>query len=136
MRPGGCEEDEMIDERRGAVAVVDLLALARVGDAQGPIWAHGGEDLNANLIRLRAGAGVAAHVNGEVEVLLVGIAGGGIVEVDGRWHELGAGQALVIPKGALRATEAGDNGFAYVTCHRRRAPLWPENVAHHPPGHR
>lgn len=125
----------MIDERHGMVTVVDLLALARVGDVQGPIWAHEGEDLNANLIRLRAGADVAAHVNGEVEVLLVGIAGGGIVEVDGRRHELGAGQALVIPKGTLRATEAGAHGFAYLTCHRRRAPLWPENVARHPLRH-
>ena len=126
----------MTNEQRGELAVVDLLGLAHSGDAQGPIWAHGGEDLNANLIRLRAGEGVAAHVNGEVEVLLVGIAGGGIVEVNGRRHELGAGHALVIPKGALRATEAGDNGFAYLTCHTRRAPLWPENVARLPLRHR
>jgi quercetin dioxygenase-like cupin family protein len=104
--------------------VIDLAALARHSADQGPIWSHAGDDLNANLVRLEPGEGVAGHVNGDVEVLLVGVLGTGIVEVDGRRYVLGAGQALVIPKGAQRAIEAGDGGFAYLTCHRRRPALW------------
>lgn len=113
----------------GAGVVVDLLALARSSADEGPIWSHAGDDLNANLVRLTAGEGVGGHVNGEVDVLLVGVLGAGIIEVDGRWHDLGAGQALVIPKGTCRAITAGDEGFAYLSCHRRRPALWPENVA-------
>src|SRR3954451_19571500 len=113
----------------GTEPVVDLAALARDSADQGPIWSHAGDDLNANLVRLEAGEGVPGHVNGEVEVLIVGVLGAGIVEVDGRWHDLGAGQALVIPKGTQRAIEAGAGGFAYLTCHRRRPALWPENLA-------
>src|SRR3954469_12837642 len=93
---------------------VDLAALVGAGAGQGPIWSHAGDDLNANLVRLEAGEGVPGHVNGDVEVLLVGVLGAGIVEVDGRWYDLGAGQALVIPKGAQRAVEASDAGFAYL----------------------
>src|SRR5437870_3169277 len=115
--------------RHGTERVVDLATLARTSDVQGPVWSYAGDDLNANLVRLAAGEGVHGHVNGDVEVLLVGVLGTGIVEVDGHWHDLGAGQVLVIPKGALRAIEAGDAGFAYLTCHRRRPALWPENVA-------
>jgi quercetin dioxygenase-like cupin family protein len=92
--------------------VIDLAALARHSADQGPLWSHAGDDLNANLVRLEAGEGVAGHVNGDVEVLLVGVLGTGIVEVDGRRYVLGAGQALVIPKGAQRAIEAGPAGFA------------------------
>ena len=113
---------------RGEAKVVDLLALAGTGAVQGPAWSYGGDDLNANLVRLDAGEGVGGHVNGDVDVLVVGMLGAGIVEVDGQWLPLGAGQALVIPKGACRAIEAGDAGFAYLSCHRRRLPLWPENV--------
>src|SRR4051812_8894373 len=114
--------------RLGTGRVIDLAALARDSADQEPIWSHAGDDLNANIVRLEAGEGVPGHVNGDVEVLLVGVLGAGIVEVDGRWHDLGAGQVLVIPKGAQRAIEAAPAGFAYLTCHRRRPALWPENV--------
>ena len=116
-------------EWHGTAQAVDLPALAGASAAQGPVWSHAGDDLNANLVRLAAGESVGGHVNAEVEVLLVGVLGAGTVEVDGQWLRLGAGQLLIIPKGACRAIEAGDAGFAYLTCHRRRPALWPENVA-------
>lgn len=108
---------------------VDLAALASASDRSGVIWVGGATDLNVNLARFGTGEGVAAHVNGEVEVLLVGVAGAGTVEVDGRCHPLGPGTALVIPRGARRATLAGAEGFAYLTCHRRRAGLWPTGLS-------
>jgi quercetin dioxygenase-like cupin family protein len=105
--------------------VVDLAGLARAANAPGAVWTHQSEDLNANLVVFRAGEGVDAHVNAEVDVLLLGIAGAGVIEVDGVSHDLHPGQALIIPKGARRGARARRDRFAYLTCHRRRAGLWP-----------
>ena len=105
--------------------VVDLAVLARSETGQGAAWTHRSEDLNANLLVFSAGVGVAEHVNLEVDVLLVGVAGEGTVEVDGMRRVLRAGQALVIPKGARRSTRGESGRFAYLTCHRRRGGLWP-----------
>ena len=110
----------------GEAGIVDLAGLARSEPAHGPAWTHQSEDLNTNLLVFAAGEGVAEHANAEVDVLLVGIAGEGVVAVDGARHGLRAGQALVIPKGARRSTEAVSDRFAYLTCHRRRAGLWPK----------
>lgn len=112
----------------GGGTSVDLVALAGASERAGVIWSGGETDLNANLVRFAAGDGVAAHVNAEVEVLLVGVAGTGVVEVERRVHRIGQGQALIIPRGARRAITAGPGGFAYLTCHRRRAGLWPTGL--------
>jgi quercetin dioxygenase-like cupin family protein len=92
------------------------------------LWTQQSADLNVNLVALDAGQRLAPSVNGEVDVLLVGVAGEGVVTVDGQALALAAGQALVVPKGAQRAIVAGAARFAYLTCHRRRAGLWPTNV--------
>ena len=113
----------------GEGTVVDLAALARERIGTGAVWAYGGADLNANLVLLEGDAGVTGHANGEVDVLLVGIAGAGFVDVDGRRYPLAAGQALIVPKGARRAIGAVGGRFAYLTCHRRRAPLRPADAA-------
>lgn len=106
-----------------------VVALAGSALPPGPVWTHEGADLNANLLLFAAGDGVAAHVNAEVDVLLVGVAGDGVVEVDGRPHTLSAGRILVVPKGACRATRAVADRFAYLTCHRRRPGLWPSGLS-------
>src|SRR5688572_32531361 len=105
--------------------LVDLGALARAANVPGAAWTNQSDDLNANLLVFRSGEGVDAHVNVEVDVLLIGIAGEGIVEIDGVSNELRPGLALVIPKGARRGTRALSDHFAYLTCHRRRGGLWP-----------
>lgn len=117
----------MADHRAEGLSV-DLAALAGASDRAGVIWVGGETDLNINLVRFGADEGVAAHVNEEVEVLLIGVAGAGIIEVDGHSYPIGPGSALVIPRGARRATMAGAAGFAYLTCHRRRAGLWPTGL--------
>lgn len=104
---------------------VDLAALAASCPGVGPVWTHQSDDLNVNLLVFAASDGVSEHVNAEVDVLLVGIEGHGRVEIDGRGQALTSGQALVIPKGARRAIRATSERFAYLTCHRRRAALWP-----------
>lgn len=116
-----------------APAVVPLSTLAREATASGAIWSHAGDDLNVNLVRLAAGEGVGEHVNDEVEVLLVGIAGAGSVAVDGQVRNLRAGEALIVPRGARRAIQGAGPHFAYLTCHRRRDRLWPRRAARLPP---
>jgi quercetin dioxygenase-like cupin family protein len=109
----------------GAEEGVDLAALARAATAPGAAWTHQSADLDVNLLVFASGEGVEEHVNAEVDVLLVGIAGVGAVTVDGTRHILTAGQAIMIPKGARRSTKGVRAPFAYVSCHRRRAGLWP-----------
>ena len=105
--------------------VVDLAALAGAPNAPGAAWTHVSEDLNVNLLVFPADEGVAPHENAEVDVLVIGITGAGVIEVDGVSHALRSGLALVIPRGARRGTRALSDHFAYLTCHRRRAGLWP-----------
>lgn len=109
--------------------VMDLAALAESSTVQGPAWAYQCDDLNVNLLVFAAGDGVNEHVNAEVDVLLVGVAGDGVVEIDGAALSLGAGQAIVIAKGAKRAIHGTSARFAYLSCHRRRAGLWPRRIS-------
>ena len=128
VRPGDGREDngQVAPATTGSGAdVVDLPGLAWAETAPGAVWTHQSEDLNANLLVFASGGGVAEHVNAEVDVLLVGIAGEGVVDVDGTRRILRAGQALVIAKGARRGTRGLSERFAYLTCHRRRAGLRP-----------
>ena len=105
--------------------LVDLPAVARATRTPGPAWTYQGDDLNANLLVFANGDGVAPHVNSEVDVLIVGIEGTGTIEVDGQSQTCTPGQVMVIPKGVSRAMRATSDHFAYLTCHRRRAGLWP-----------
>lgn len=97
--------------------------LAASGN-RGVIWSlQGSGDLNANLVRFDAGGGVGEHVNEEVDVLFVGVAGSGLVRVDGEEHPLSAGTLVFAPRGVGRSTQAVGEGFAYLTVHRRRGPI-------------
>jgi mannose-6-phosphate isomerase-like protein (cupin superfamily) len=108
-------------------AVVDLARLlADTGASDGPLWTLASEDLNVNLLRFADGRGVPEHVNDEVDVLLVGVAGEGAIEVDGRALLLRAGQVCLVPKGSRRAIASVGGPFAYLSCHRRRGLLWPQ----------
>jgi quercetin dioxygenase-like cupin family protein len=104
---------------------VDLKdAVAIASDCAGVIWAlDTSRELNANLVRFDAGQGVEEHVNDEVEVLVVGVSGSGIVTVDQQEHLLSVGILVFIPKGARRSTVSASEDFAYLTVHRRRRPL-------------
>jgi quercetin dioxygenase-like cupin family protein len=109
----------------GVPRVLDLAAVARSDTARGPAATLRSDDLDVNLLAFAAGEGVAEHANAEVDVLLVGIAGEGIVTVDGRTYSLRAGQAVLVPKGTRRGTLATADRFSYLTCHRRRGGLQP-----------
>ena len=107
------------------VTIVDLYeSLAAAGEQAGAIWTlEQSAELNANLVRFPAGGGVEEHVNEEVDVLIVGVSGSGIVEVDGHEHPMRAGTVAFVPKGVRHSTRSGAGDFAYLTIHRRRGPL-------------
>jgi quercetin dioxygenase-like cupin family protein len=115
---------------------LDLAARQAEAEGQqraGVIGSLVGADLNVNLVRLLPGDYLEAHINTEVDVLLVGLGGTGSVELDGGDEPLDAGSAVYISKNARRAIRAGSQGVTYLTCHRRRGGLMPtpRNATHH-----
>lgn len=104
---------------------VDLPELAAASDSRGPIWTAASDDLNINLVHFRAGEGVSDHVNTELDVLIIGVAGEGVITINGESHPLFAGQLVLVPKGAVRSARATGERLAYLTCHRRRSGLFP-----------
>jgi len=91
---------------------------------EGAIWTlEASRDLNANLVRFGAGAGVGEHVNDDVDVLVVVVSGTGLVGVDGEEHAVANGDAVFVPRGSPRYTRAVSDDFAYLSIHRRRGPL-------------
>ena len=104
--------------------IIDLYEKLTTGQQAGVVWAlKQGNALNVNLVRFPMGRGVGEHVNGEVDVLVVGVSGLGVVAVDGHEHPLRAGTVAFIPKGARRSTKSHSEDFAYLTVHPRRGPL-------------
>ena len=98
--------------------------VASVGNRAGVIWAlKASGDLNANLVRFEVGQGVGTHVNDEMDVLVVGVAGSGFVEMDDEEHTLGPGILVFVPRGTRRSTRSATSDFAYLTIHRRRGPF-------------
>lgn len=108
---------------------LDLVAREREAAEEqraGAIGSLVGADLNVNLVRLAPNETLAAHVNTEVDVLLVGIGGAGVVELEDGDEPLAAGSALYVPKGLRRGIHAGGQGVVYLTCHRRPGGLMPK----------
>ncbi|MFP5363255.1 MAG: cupin domain-containing protein [Thermoleophilia bacterium] len=107
------------DDPTAAEGAVDLLARAGTG----PVWGMASADLNATLLAWPGGHELAEHVNSELDVLVVVLAGEATVTVDGRPQQLAAGSAILVPRGTRRRIAAGDGGVRYVSIHRRRGPL-------------
>lgn len=106
----------------GTANLQEILAAA--GEKAGVVWAlRDSEDLNANLVRFTSGRGVDEHTNAEVDVILVGVSGSGIVTIEGHEHLLSSGMITFVPKGTRRSTRSASDDFAYLTIHRRRRPL-------------
>lgn len=95
-------------------------------------WAPESADLHVNLVDLRGGEEIGAHVNPALDVLLTCLDGSGTLVVDNERVPLQAGTAALIPKGARRGVLAGERGIRYTTCHMRRGGLMP-TVGGRPP---
>jgi quercetin dioxygenase-like cupin family protein len=109
--PGGRDKDS-----------VDLgeIAASAVGRT-GAIWTlEGSVELNANLVRFERCGGVGEHFNDEVDVIIVGVSGSGVVEVNGEEHPVSNGTMVLVPRGARRSTQAVSADFVYLSVHRRR----------------
>jgi quercetin dioxygenase-like cupin family protein len=110
------------DQPTGDVADLDALDLT---GSDGAVWSlpHGG-DLDANLVKLGAGRSVGDHRNDEVDVLLVGVGGTGVVVVDGAEHPLRPHRLVLVRKGARRHIAASpDDDLVYLSVHRARGAL-------------
>ncbi|MFJ5718594.1 hypothetical protein [Streptomyces sp. NPDC093149] len=108
-----------------ALAVLnDLLATASP-EQRGALWqlVESGRELDANLVRLPAGAEVGEHQEDVLDVLLVVVAGGGRVVAGGDVTDLTPTTVVWLPRTSRRALVAGPEGLAYVTVHRRRPGL-------------
>ena len=81
----------------------------------GVIWTlDASSDLNANLVRFVYRTGCQVHVNDEVEVIVRGSFGVGIVTVDQKEHALSPDVLCFIPKGPTRDRGTSEE-FAYLT---------------------
>jgi len=113
----------MAEER---TEIVDLMA----GDGRGPLWGEATGDLNLTLLSWPKGQGPSEHVNGELDVAYVIVAGSGTLVVDDAECDVQAGQAIIVPRGARRGIEAGPDGIRYLSVHRRRGGLQIGRIAH------
>jgi hypothetical protein len=104
------------------VTLADVLAATT---GPGPVWTVSSADLNVNLLAF-AGLGVPRHVNADLDVLVLRVAGAGVLELDGVDYPLRAGQACLVPNGAARSLRSAGGSFAYLMCHRRGGGLWPD----------
>jgi quercetin dioxygenase-like cupin family protein len=88
----------------------------------GPVWGAASEDLNATKLVWAAGEGPAEHV-ADRDVLYAVLEGSVTLTVGGTASELGAGEVVIVDKGADRSLVAGADGVAYLTAHLRRGGL-------------
>lgn len=99
-----------------------------VGDAlvpSGARWtlAEPGRQLDANFVHLPAGRHVGTHLEPDLDVVLVVVAGGGIVGTPDGEQVIADGNVVWLPRGSSRNLTAGDSGLSYLTVHRRRQGL-------------
>lgn len=95
------------------------------GDRGGALWslAVRRRQLDANLIRLPANAGVAAHVESDLDVLLFVVEGSGSLTTPAGQQRLTRGVVAWLAHGTERALAAEGEGLVYLTVHRRRPGL-------------
>jgi quercetin dioxygenase-like cupin family protein len=80
-------------------------------------------DAIEGLLAWPPGHRIAEHVNDALDVLVVVLGGHGCALVDGEARDMVPGSAVLLPRGARREIDAGDEGLRYLTVHRRRGPL-------------
>ncbi|WP_338703123.1 hypothetical protein V2W30_37845 [Streptomyces sp. Q6] len=103
------------------VSLADVLTAAGPA-ATGALWRLEGaaRQLDANVVRLRPGAGGEPYVESDLDVLLVVAEGHGTLHRADGDAELAPGTLVFVPRGERRAVDAGPDGLVYITAHRRR----------------
>lgn len=94
-------------------------------DGRGAVWKleAAGRDLDANLIVLPPGDGIAVHTGPDLDVLVHVVAGSGRLETAAGSIDLAPGALAWLPRRSTRGFTAGPEGLRYLTVHRRRAAL-------------
>ncbi|MEH0542548.1 hypothetical protein QA802_05505 [Streptomyces sp. B21-105] len=113
----------------------DVLELSgRPPATSGALWklAESGRQLDANLVRVPAGRCVPAHMEPELDVLLLVVAGDGILGTPDGPEPLAEGKLVWLPRGSTRSITAHGEGLSYLTVHRRRPGM---QIHSRPPGH-
>ncbi len=104
--------------------LADLRAVAAAGSGQGAVWRlTDSPDLHANVVRLEPHGVIEPHFNPDLDVLFVGLAGEGSLEVDGRTLRLRPGALVVVPRNATRSVRAAAEPLVWLSVHRRRGGL-------------
>ena len=106
------------------LSVVDLAESIAAAAGNGVQWSLSDpSQLNANVVHLEPGASIGEHVADDVDVIVIVLAGSGIVSAGDRQIELGAHHLVHLPAGLPRGTRAGQSGLTYLTVHRRRGGI-------------
>jgi quercetin dioxygenase-like cupin family protein len=117
---------ELVPEPPTVRVLADVHELAEHSPVpSGARWtlAEPGRQLDANLIHLPAGQRVDTHAEPDLDVLLVVVAGGGVVGSPDGEQVLANGNVVWLPRGSTRNLTAGKSGLSYLTIHRRRPGL-------------
>lgn len=118
--------DDPLAEQPTVRVLVDVHELVDDSSvASGARWtlAEPGRQLDANLIHLPSGRRVDTHTEPDVDVVLIVVAGGGIVGTPDGEQALADGNVVWLPHGSTRNVTAGNDGLSYLTIHRRRPGL-------------
>ncbi|MFJ2443494.1 hypothetical protein ACIOWG_24240 [Streptomyces sp. NPDC087658] len=109
---------------RVLVTLDERLAQA-AAEQQGALWrlAEPGRGLDANVVRLAPGNGVAEHSDDVLDVLLVVLDGHGRLSTPAGSEPLTPHSVVWLPRTSRRALTAGERGLVYLTAHRRRPGL-------------
>lgn len=106
----------------------DLAGVRIVGDsdaegAAGAVWSlvPAARSLDANVIWLPAGDGIAGHVGPDLDVLIHVLAGSGTLSTDDGDIALAPGMLAWLPPRSRRAFAAGPDGLRYLTVHQRKS---------------
>ncbi|MFJ6570481.1 hypothetical protein ACIQNU_24000 [Streptomyces sp. NPDC091292] len=104
---------------------IDARVAAAPEAERGALWrlTEQGRQLDANLVRLPAGAAVTGHAETDLDVLLVVVAGEGRLDNGADAQTLRPGAVAWLPRTSHRALSAGPDGLVYLTAHRRRPGL-------------
>lgn len=107
------------------LADLDECLADAPADRSGAIWrlAESARQLDANLVRLPAGARIDVHAEPDLDVLVLPVAGGGTLDTDAGPVALAPHVVTWLPRGSRRAVNAGPDGLAYLTVHRARPGL-------------
>lgn len=92
------------------------------GSGPGAVWrlTETERGLDANLIALPAGDGIAVHTGPDLDVLIHVVAGSGQLETADGPVELAPGDLLWLPRGTVRGFTPGPSGLRYLTVHQHR----------------